>query len=70
MFLLGAEAKSQPVCSGAGTFVRGPRVNHQSSTAAKDVGGTTLVMQIKTKKRSLNTFKNHDFTSEKAKKKR
>lgn len=37
VFLLGAEPKGEPVRPGAGTLVRGPRVNYHPSITAKDI---------------------------------
>lgn len=48
MFLLGAEAKSQPVRPGAGTLIRRPRVNHHAAVPAKDIGGPSWTAQRKT----------------------
>lgn len=41
MFLLGAEPKGKSVRSGAGTLIRGPRVNHHTSITAKDVSSAS-----------------------------
>lgn len=48
VFLLGAEAKGEPVCPGAGAFIGGPRVNHHASIAPKDISSPSWYAQIKT----------------------
>lgn len=46
MFLLGAEAKGKSVRPGAGTFIRGPCVNHHTSITAKDVSSPSWPTKI------------------------
>lgn len=47
VLLLGAEPKGKPVCPGAGTLIRGPRVNHHTSITGKDISGPSWPTQIK-----------------------
>lgn len=46
VFLLCAEPQGQAVCSGAGTLIRGPRVNHHASITAKDISGPSCPTRI------------------------